>query len=319
MTTESTLRDALASEFEEYAIRRLLRKGDRNTVYEVSVDDRRAVCKTTGGEPPTLAREGAVLTAVAERTPVPVPDVLSSCDGYLVLEWARGEPYGAADARSERRTRLRAVGRILARLHRTTVSWFAGHGTLKRGRGPLAVDAPTDWPSRLAAFVDDWASDLAGTPDADAGRAVAEFVADRRRAFAGRPPVLVHGEPSPDHVRFDGREVDALLDWELAQAAPGEFDLVWAERDFLRTPLGTEVDDDLRAALHEGYEAERPTSPGAEFRREVYRAAFAMRDLKHADGRESVAGDGSDDRRASLRSYVFERLDAAESMQVSDH
>lgn len=319
MTRESTLRDALVSAFDDdYAVCGRLREGGRNTVYEASVNGRRAACKLTDRHPEMLVREGTVLTIVAEHTPVPVPEVLHESDGVLVLEWAGGERYEDVDARHDRCARLRGVGRTLARLHRATTGWFDGHGALKSGCDPLVVDDPTDWSDRLTTFVDDWASDLAGTNDADVGAAVAEFVADHRDAFAGRPPVLVHGEPGPEHVRFDRNEVCGLLDWEIAQAAPGPFDLVWAERDFLRTPLGSEVDGRLRVALHEGYEAELPPSPGARFRREVYRAAFAMRDMKHVTERESDTGVDGVARRGGLRSYVYDRLDAAESMGIPD-
>lgn len=317
MTTESTLRDALASQFDEYAVHGRLRTSDRNTVYEVTADGRRAACKLTDSQPAMLAREGAVLTAVAERTPVPVPEVFATGDGYLVLEWAQGEQY-EGNARTHRRARLCAVGRTLARLHEATDDWFGGHGALERGGGSLAVERPIDWPDRLAAFVDDWATELAGTRDADAATAVAEFVDDHRYAFADCPPVLVHGEPCPDHARFDGREVTALFDWEIAQAAPGDFDLVWAERDFIRTSFSGAANDGLRTALYEGYEAERPPSPGSAFRREVYRAAFAMRDLQHVADGEAVPGTDTDDRRAAMRRFVFDRLDAAESTEVPD-
>src|SRR6056297_3295955 len=121
MTTESTVRDALASQFEDIAVRGCLRSSDRNAVYEVSVAGRRAVCKTTDSQPAMLAREGAVLAAVAERTAVPVPDVLAAGDGSLVLEWAPGDVDDPdAGDRDRRRARLRAVGRMLARLHRDT-------------------------------------------------------------------------------------------------------------------------------------------------------------------------------------------------------
>lgn len=315
MTTEFTLRDVLASQFDEYSVRGRLRTSDRNTVYEVSVDGRRAACKLTDGQPATLAREGAVLEAVAEQTSVPVPEVFATGDGYLVLEWARGEHYEDGTG-NRRRERLCAIGRTLARLHEATDSWLDGHGALERGGGPLAVERPTGWPDRFTAFVDDWATDLAGTRDADAARAVAELVHDNCHAFADCPPVLVHGEPCPEHVRFDGHEVVALFDWEIAQAAPGEFDLVWAERDFLRTPFDGELDGDLLTALHEGYEAERPSSPGSTFRREVYRAAFAMRDLKHVDDGETAAGTDDGDRKTAIRRFVFDRLDAAETMGI---
>lgn len=313
MTTEFTFHDALASQFDEHAIHDCLRDGDRNTVYEASVDGRRAVCKTTDSQLAILAREGAVLDAVAGRTPVPVPKLLATGDGYLVLEWVSGDGYDCSDERDRCRARLRSVGRLLARLHRATASWFDGHGALERANGSLAVARPTDWPDQLTAFVDDWAASLAGTPDADVGTAVAEFVGEYRHAFADASAVLVHGEPGPEHVRFDGREVTALLDWEISQAAPGEFDLVWAEREFLRSPLGSAVDDEMRAALHEGYEAERSLSRESAFHCEVYRAAFAMRDLTLVEDAIENAGTG-DDVRTSVREYVFDRLDAAESM-----
>lgn len=315
MTTESRLRDALESEFEEYSVCKCLRKGDRNTVYEVSVDGRRAACKMTDDQPAMLAREGAVLAAVAKHAPVPVPKMLDTGDGYLLLEWVRGDDY---DSQGQRRARLRSVGRTLARLHSATAGWFDGHGQLERGDNPLAVKRPTAWPDRLSTFVDDWATNLVGTEDADVATAVVEFVEDHHHAFADCPPVLVHGEPSPEHARFDGHELVALLDWELSQAAPGAFDLVWAERDFFRAPFDGEIDGDLRTALHEGYEAERPLSPGSAFRREVYRATFAMRDLKHVADAETFAGIGRDEFRASMRAYVFDRLDAAESMGIRD-
>lgn len=312
MTAESNLRDALASQFDQYAVRGCLRDGDRNTVYEVSVDGRRAVCKTTGSRPGMLAREGAVLDAISERTSIPVPDVLADGEGYLVLEWASGDTYDSDDSLDCRRARLRAVGHSLARLHRITADWFEGHGALERGGGPLTVARPTDWSDRLLTFVDEWASDLAGTRDADVGSAVAEFVAEHRHAFADCSPVLVHGEPAPDHVRFEDDEAVALLDWEIAQAAPGEFDLVWAERDFLGFASGRGTGGELRAALHEGYESERPSTLASAFRREVYRAAFAMRDLTLLN--DGTDGDG---RRAVLRAYVFDRLDAAEATEFA--
>ncbi len=306
MTTNSRVHDVVAAEFDEYAVRARLRTSDRNTAYEVSADGRRAVCKTTVTQPGVLARESSVLETVGRRTPVPVPTMLAAGEGYLVMEWAEGEAYDDRANRPRRKAWLRAVGRELARLHRATPDWFDGHGVLEPTRGPLAVARPTDWPTRLVAFVEDWAADLRGTSDADVAEAVSEFVAEHRNAFADRPPVLIHGEPCPEHVRFEGDDFVALLDWEIAQAAPGAFDLVWAERDFLRIPA-EEVDTELLSALHEGYETERTLSPGTAFRCEVYRAAFAMRDIAVVP----------DDRKASLRSYVFDCLDAAESIGVA--
>jgi aminoglycoside phosphotransferase (APT) family kinase protein len=312
MTTESVLRDALAAHFEEYTIRGCLRSRERNTVYEVSVDGRRAVCKMTTAQPAMLACEGAVIEAVGTRTEVPVPSVLAAGEGYLVLAWALGDTYEHTAPQDQRRARLRAVGRLLARLHSTTAGWFDGHGMFKYGDDGLVVDQAIDWPSRLDAFLTDWVADLSDSQHADLGRAVQDVFERYAHAFRDCQPVLIHGEPSPDHVQFDGIDVAAVLDWEIAQAAPGEFDLVWAERDFGRMLLAPDDDTGVRTALHDGYETERGCgrSRKAAFRCEFYRAAFAMRDLHLVeDTTKGIELDGK-----SLRRYVSNRLGDAESI-----
>lgn len=311
MTTESEIHDALASTFDEYEIRERVRVGKRNTVYDVTVDGRRTACKTTDCQPEILAREGAVLNAVTERTAVPAPSVLSAGDGYLLLEWVHGNPYGSYDARDGCQARLRTVGRTLARLHDATADWFTGHGPLERGAGPLSVDQPTDWSDRFSEFVNRWAADLTAERNADVAAAVVETVGANRDCFVRCSPTLVHGEASPDHVLCDGTEVTALLDWELAQAAPGEFDLVWAERDLLGRPVTDEGHGPYRRALIDGYESERRLEPGFSYRRELYRAAFAMRELEIETDAITAEMD-SDEYEASLRTYVRDRLAAAE-------
>jgi len=161
MTTESTVRTVLASEFEEFAVEDCVRVGQRHTVYAVTVDGRRAACKVTDCQPATLAREGAVLRAVTERTSVPAPEVLASTafesgvadsgEGVLVLQWVEGDRFDERSLGDQTPARLSAVGRALARLHDATEGWFDGHGPLRAGAdphrsvdGPLAVDGPQD-------------------------------------------------------------------------------------------------------------------------------------------------------------------------------
>lgn len=307
MTTKSELRDVLGSRFDVISVEEQVRVGRRNTVYRVTVDGRRAACKMTDSRPSILAREAAVQRVVGERTSVPVPDVLAMGDGYLLSEWMDGEPYDSSESRQLCRTRLRAVGRTLGRLHGATEDAFGGHGTLQREEG-LSVANPVDWSTRFVDFVADWASNLAATRDADVGAAVREAVQRRRDLLTNCSPVLVHGEVSPAHVLFEGQAVSTLLDWELAQAAPGAFDLVWAERDLLGRPVVDEGNSTLRRALLDGYESKRKLGPGFPVRRELYRAGFAMRELSlRHDRTRSVEHD-----RESLRSFVHDRLEAAE-------
>lgn len=311
MTGPRTIRDVLASHADRYAVRREIRTNDRNAVHEVRLDERRAACKRSSANPEQLAREGAVLDAVAGRTPVSVPAVVGRGEGYLLLDWADGEAYDATVPLERRRERLRAVGRTLAALHDATDGWFDGHGDLTAGDGPPTVADPCDWPTRFLAFVDEWTTPLEGTTDSDVAAAVREFVAANCDAFADEPSVLVHGEPAPEHVRFDGARVASVVDWELAQAAPGGFDLSWATRQFVGGPAAVEPNAALAAALRDGYDDVRPLSPGAGVRRGAYRAGFAMRALKHV---ETIADRVDTDPaalRASMRATAFAALDDA--------
>lgn len=314
MTTKSELRTVLASDFDEYTIRDCVRVGERNTVYDVTIAGRRVACKTTKNQPGTLAREGAILIAVGERTPVEVPDVLGMGDGYLLMEWVEGDTLEMNHDQEAKQAKLHDVGRTLAQLHGSTTNWFAAHGALEQGDAPLTVDQPADWPDRLESFVNDWAIELGGTQYAEVGRAVVTAVERHRKRFAECSPVLVHGEASPDHVVFDGGAVTALIDWEISQAAPGPFDLVWTERDFLGRPVENEGHRGLRRALIDGYRSQRRLDPDFWFHREMYRAAFGMRELTIFTDPQMPPQSERDDYGALLRKYVYDRLDAADSI-----
>jgi Ser/Thr protein kinase RdoA (MazF antagonist) len=308
MTTEATLTTVLEEVFDDYAIDRRVRVGERNTVYAARADGRRVTCKLTDCQPGVLGREARLQRAVGGSTPLAVPDVLASAEGCLVLEWLDAESFG--DRRPREPAAFRAVGVALGRLHAATADWFDGHGTLTLDGDRLAVEDPADWATRLATFVQRWADDLDDTPDADVGAAVVDTVTQHSDVLADVPPVLIHGEASPDHVLLDGDSV-ALIDWELGQAAPGGFDLVWAERDLLGRPLDDGYPD-RRDALLDGYRAERPLGDAFDRRRDLYRAGFAMRELGlWHDPAKQVENERAN-HRERLRSFVFGRLDAAE-------
>lgn len=316
MITESSVRAVLEPNFDDYGLHDRVRVGERNTVYAVTVDGRKAACKMTERQPGRLAREGAILRAVGERTPVSVPTVIRMGDGYLLLKWVDGERLDSDAVRPGWQEKLQSVGRYLAQLHRSTEGWFAGHGPLEEEveDGRLAVDRDDDWPDRFGSFVDEWAEELRGTQYADVGRAVGTALETHRDAFADRTPVLVHGEPSPDHVLFDGRDVHTLIDWEVSQAAPGAFDLVWAERDLLGRPVGREDYGPLREALVDGYCRHRQLNPEFWFHREVYRAAFAMRELTIVTDPDMPPQSERGDYGELLWHYVQERLEDALSI-----
>jgi aminoglycoside phosphotransferase (APT) family kinase protein len=314
MTTETTLQTVLASEFDEYKIREQIRARDRNTVYEVTVDGSQAACKMTENQPGMLAREGAILTTLQEQTTVQVPDVLGMGHGFLLLEWIQGDTYDVDDPPEERRALLSTVGRTVAQVHNATQKWFQGHGALEPDDGPLTVDKPVDWPVRLKSFIEEWANEVEATQYRDVGRAVVETVSTYRDMFTDCMPVLVHGEVCPGHVFFDTKGAVTLIDWEISQAAPGGFDLVWAERDLLGRPVDGDELNAFRSALLEGYQEERSLNPGFWFRREVYRAAFSLRELSVVVNTDSPAECGKAERGRLLQNYIYNRLEAAESI-----
>jgi len=273
---------ALAANFERSEIDAQIHDVPPHAVYEVRVDGRRAVCKVARGPTADPETEAAVIDHVDRHTDLPVPSVLAAGDGYFVASWLDGLPTENAvpDSDAVDEAYARALGSTLGRLHDATTGTFVRPGFPRVGRwvdpeGPLAVDASTCWVDVVRDFLDGLAENLAGTDWVDPVREVRGLVDDCPDLFAGAgDPVLCHGNLLPDHVGFttdpdgDPAEPVAIVDFEHALVAPGEYD-VWRTA----TPVFGPPDDSPRpalAAFRRGYESVRPLPDGFKRRRDGY-------------------------------------------------
>lgn len=181
--------------------------------------------------PYTSLREASLYRSLA-GTGIPVPRVLAvDADlGCVLMERLSGETHfptavaaGHADALAARYMAL------LADIHRLPVDRF---DTDALGPGGTVADAVSYelgiWDRVEAASV--------GRPDP-----VRTFA--RRWLGANRPAVrataaLVHGDAGPGNFAFDGDEVTAVLDWELAHLGDPMEDLAWMAVRSVLQPFG---------------------------------------------------------------------------------
>ncbi|WP_436907845.1 phosphotransferase [Halosimplex marinum] len=285
---------ALAAQFERHEIRAQLHDVPPHAVYEVRVDGRRAVCKVARGPTAEPATEAAVVDHLARRTDLPVPTVLASGEGYFVASWLDGLP--AADESPDPGEvddgYARALGAGLGRLHEATAGTFARPGFPRPAGGTrsepegnergLRVDGRGRWPEVLRAYLDRVADDLADTEWVEPVREVRRLVADRPDLFAGGgAPVLCHGNFLPAHVGFAtdpagepadpaGRaaELAAVVDFEHALVAPGEYDYWRTATPVFRRPDGPPRP--TLSAFRAGYESVRPLPDGFDRRSDGY-------------------------------------------------
>lgn len=111
-----------------------------------------------------------------------------------------------------------------------------GEGWMKSAEA-LASIHRFDWRAELSGWeetrdmraeIERWAGVLERTDDPDwiaQGRRVAALLRDR--PIAPSPTGLFHGDYQPGNVLFDGREIVAILDWELAGIGPQLLDVGW--------------------------------------------------------------------------------------------
>jgi aminoglycoside phosphotransferase (APT) family kinase protein len=223
---------ALGERLSAYGISavRPLTGGASSLTYLAARGDAHVVVKVAPpGLPPVLhrdvLRQARLLRALA-CTPVPVPEVLLEDPGapievppLFVMAYVDGssleplfdlEPDGApADVMADR---LLDAARVLARLHAVPP---AEAGLLNE-----AVGTPTDevarW-SRTLQTVD--ASLVAGWQD------VAEML--RGSAPAALAPTIVHGDFRLGNLLAAGRQITAVLDWEIWSVGDPRVDLSW--------------------------------------------------------------------------------------------
>jgi Ser/Thr protein kinase RdoA (MazF antagonist) len=290
---------------------RQLQTDDRNLVAEVIFEGTRAVCKVARNDPTGVDRDAALHERLRDRE-IPLPTVLAAGEGCLVTEHC-GVSYDGDASREQRRAQLRAVGAAMARVHRQTA--FEQYGDLRPSDDGLELVPDDSWRERFLAFAENRHGLHEGgrfEPVADATLTAVREHADAL-GDAG-PPVLVHGDVEADNVRFEpeGTDIAAVVDWELARAAPGEFDLARAELGWFLKPSSPEAGSDLRGEIRDGYRSVRGLPPGSAARRRLYRAVLTLGPLSYVDDVADRAGVPTAELAESTVEYVYDCLDGAE-------
>lgn len=325
MTEDATpIEDALASQFDDYAVGDELHAVPPHRVHEVTVGGRRAVCKVATGPQAHLRRDARVLQHVARETSVPVPEMLAVGDGFYVTEWLASVP--DPDGPDADIAWTRAAGAGLATLHAETA--FDSPGVLRAGDGAPASGASgnssregTDRDGRLvvadrettagalATYLDDLRDGVVGTGYVDVVDDVVAFLEANPGTFEGHDgagtPVLCHGNWLPDHVGVEGDEVTSVIDFERALVAS-------AEHDYWRAALplfhGSESDEAVREAFRAGYESVRPLPPGFEQRRDLHWLAITASFVESLFVQDQHGPEGTRRRAERFREAVAESL-----------
>ncbi len=295
-------------------------------VYEVRVDGRRAVCKLDAHPEGDAATEGWVTDYVARTTSLPVPSVLAVGGDYFVVEWLDAVPEERGDdEESDLDGWLRGAGAGLATLHEETPFDATG---LPRADDGFAVETHETWADTVVAFLARRREYLAGVGYADVADAAIEFVEEHPAAFdVPGDPVLCHGNYLPDHVGVERGEaprasndasgdvastgeVTALIDFEHALVAPGEYDY-W--RTALPTFLGPEgAGADAERTFRAGYESVRPLPEGFDDRRKLYLTMNTVAYVRSLFLQDQHDPDEAERRAGRMREHVYDSLDELE-------
>ena len=181
-----------------------------------------------------LGLQCAVMEAVADHTDVPVPEIVALEPTGDVL----GTPFVVMDAVEGRTPSdnppyvfggwlLEATPEERRRLQDTTVQALAGIHDTPAQTIP-AIGRPHD---ALRRHFDEQRAYYEWTCSEEPRRIPVlerafDWLEERWPAQPGEP-VLCWGDARPGNILYDGFEPAAVLDWEMAAAAPREVDLAW--------------------------------------------------------------------------------------------
>jgi aminoglycoside phosphotransferase (APT) family kinase protein len=299
-----SVHDALAQQYDDFAVHRVLHEVPPHETYEVTVAGRRAVCKVATrphGDPATEAR---VMAFVGRETSVPVPEVLAVGEGYFVAEWHPD----ASQAASLDGTKALAMGAGLATLHEETAGAFAASGRWTVGENGLTVRGRADWQAVVVDCLTDRRDYLETVGHADVADAVIDFLRAHPDSFDGAgEPILCHGNFLPDHVAVENGDLACVIDFEHALCGPAEYDC-W--RTLL--PLSSNGDGDTVERFREGYESVRSLPPGFERRKDLYETVLTVSYLRSLYLQEQHDAEDTRKRAEWMREFVFDALDELE-------
>ncbi|ELZ10927.1 aminoglycoside phosphotransferase [Halovivax asiaticus JCM 14624] len=284
-------------------------------VYEVEVDDRRAVCKVSVDDRGSAGVEGRVLRYVARETSIPVPEIFDVGAGWFLAAYRDDSPTEPPEDEQVLETDwLRIAGRTLATLH--------GEATFDRP-GLLAIDGDpadpesdlridTDRDATWSDALDDQLAVYERTVSATGYEsAVAEtraFLRDHAARFdcLDGEAALCHGWFTPDHVAVAGGDTTCVIDFEHALAGSPEWDY-WRTAVPLFDGGGWEGPDDAEATFRAAYESVRPLPDGFDERADAYRAFVAA---SHLDSLTTQRGidEETQDVASFLSAFIDETL-----------
>jgi len=284
--------------------------GHQSDVFMVTLEhagqDYEVVVKFEPDDMESFAVEPKLHDYVAQRTDIPVPDILVFKDEpevdvgpYFVTARLEGdnlaEQYAGLSAADRERV-VRQAGRILGDLHSGIA--FEAFGWLDLWEDRIIVrDLTGSWREYFRQLTQSHLDGLAGTPFSDLrDRAEEQLEPALTLVPEEGVPRLVHDDFRPANLLVDlEREepITAVLDWQDVLAALPEYHLAQTEFLFIDSSFqDPEVRDRLRDALYEGYREERAFAFDEEYtqRRPIYQLSTL---LWRMNGFEGVFADES--------------------------
>lgn len=290
MPDKSVVKDIVEHEFTDPVVKNIEDvSGLSHAVFIVELEDREvavAYCYEDVLEHRfEVAAEATEL--VAERTDVPVPEVLSVDLSkknipfmYYIMEKIKGEATsvygGTPDFRKFSRERkakiLEQVGENLGKIHNEIK--FQKHGNISYDydKKELTVDKCSDWPEALQEILGEQIQDIEESRFSDLIPKIQETIDEYIHLVdEDFQPVLVHQDCLPQNVMVEGKEVTGIVDWERAASGHKEYDFFKTERGFIRTAFESEqVKERLRKHLYKGYRKTNSLKDGWKERRHFY-------------------------------------------------
>lgn len=302
----------LERRYDRIDVERCLHAVPPHEVYEVTVDDRRAVCKMAVDERGAAGVEGRVQRYVNRETSVSVPEVLDLGSDWFLAAYRDDAPEEPSGGERVLETEwLRVAGRTLATLHDQARFDRPGLFVIDDTASGLSVDSPHDatWPDALDDLLAVYEGSLSGTGYERAIADTREFLTTHADRFVLRDDAaLLHGWFTPDHVAVFEGEVTCVIDFEHALAGNPEWDY-WRTAVPLFVGNGWDGPTDAEPTFRDAYESVRPLPDGFDERAEAYRAFVAA---SHLDSLATQRGIDEETRDIAefLSEYVEETLDA---------
>lgn len=268
-------------------------------VYEVTFQGYRAVCKIGTGPTADPRREAAVLEHVGSETTLPVPGMLAVGENSFIVRWVDEIP----QQQEPRQTWARIAGQTMGRLHAQTA--FEQTGIPRRGTDGLEVTFRDTWGQTLRSLLRTRRDHLLAAGhavDAEVAQTALATFAEWASFREGVEAVRCHGNILPDHLRVEGEDATALIDFEHAIVGPPLYDY-----HRIRLPVFSE-DPQLEAAFKRGYESERPLPGGDAKTTAAYEIFNGVSYLRALRIQESGSAAERGERAQELRDWIRTRL-----------